>query len=52
MPVIRIEHKSPLKLKMLRMETKRQGKHFIEKIVYVDEKGGEHIKTVRRSKFF
>lgn len=52
MPIRYIEHKSPPRLQMLRKEIIRNGKHFIEKIIYVDEKGGEHIKTVRRSKFF
>jgi hypothetical protein len=48
----RIEHKSPLHLQMVKTETIRHGKHVIERVYYVDERGREHVKTINRSKFF
>jgi len=52
MPITHIVHRSPPRLKMVRIETVRHGKHFIERTVYIDEKGKEHIKTTKQSKFF
>lgn len=51
MPEIRY-HKSPPRLKLIRKEEVRVGKHFIERWYYEDDKGKEHVKTVNRSKFF
>jgi len=45
-------HKSPPRLLLVRKTTIREGKNFIEKWIYEDERGGQHIKTVKQSKYF
>lgn len=47
-----IEHKSPPRLRLVEKRTIREGKNIIEKLVYLDELGREHIKTVKQSKYF
>jgi hypothetical protein len=52
MPIKHVEHKSPPRLQMVKTETVRHGKHVIERVYFVDERGREHVKTINRSKFF
>lgn len=47
-----IEHKSPPRLRLVRKTVIKEGKNFIEKWIYEDDRGKEHIKTVKQSKYF
>lgn len=51
MPEIRY-HKSPPRLRLIRKEEVKSGKHFIERHVFLDEMNREHVKTIKKSTFF